>query len=179
MVRPVEPATRGVGRTTYHAVSVQLYAVSVQQRDKFHERWCTKPIKGHQLTWNGKLGVTRFSDDEGLVTCTRCQQCWPTVGIARNPGGETLTCTGTRTTIDDWTDRTTKALEQWNKDNPNSNRLFVDHVRHRWRCERCDIHGFVVISKDALRKTSGKYVASFQKLVDTACQQHAAQEAIT
>ena len=82
---------------------ITTYQYSKKHLDSFKERWCSKPIKGHQLEWNGTLGVVRFHEDEGLVTCKLCKQSWPTVGIAKNPGKETLMCIGTSTHIDDWT----------------------------------------------------------------------------
>ena len=65
---------------------------SKKHQDDFRQRWCDKPMNGHRLEWNRKLGVHRFHEDEGLVHCKFCKQSWPTVNIAKNPGKETLQC---------------------------------------------------------------------------------------
>ena len=127
------------------------------QRLAVLERSWLSSVSNDQSIKIWELAIVRFDDDEGLVTCKLCKQSWPTVNIAKNPGKETLLCTGTSTHIDDWTEQTTKALAQWNKGNPNSHRLAIDHARHRWTCTRCGIHGFKVISTDTTRKTKGKY----------------------
>ena len=180
---------------------IRLYQYSKDHTDKFRERWCTEPIKGHTLTWNDKLGVHRFADDEGLVTCTRCLQCWPTDSIAQNPGNETVVCTGTPQTINDWTERTRPEITKWNQDNPGKHKLYIDNIRHRWRCERCGIFGDTVISNDkSRRKSFGQPVAKFlnavakpcddtalrrsgiqyaQSILHDACQLHADREPVT
>ena len=149
---------------------IRLYQYSKDHMDKFRERWCTEPIQGHTLSWNEQLGVHRFTDEEGLVTCTRCHQCWPTDSIARNPGSETVTCEGTPQTIKDWTDRTKPFITKWNRDNQDKHKLYIDDIRHRWRCERCGLFGTHVISNDKSRKKSyGKPTAQFLNAVAKPC----------
>ena len=80
---------------------ILLYQYRKNHLDEFQQRWCTKPIKGHDLTWNGKLGVVRVHPEGGLGTYKTCRQSWLTVNICRNPARETLTCTRTSTAIDE------------------------------------------------------------------------------
>ena len=149
---------------------IRLYQYSKDHTDKFRERWCEEPIKGHTLSWNEKLGVHRFTDEEGLVTCTRCNRCWPTDSIAKNPGEEKVTCEGTPQPINDWTERTRPVITKWNQENQGKHKLYIDDLRHLWRCARCGIFGTHVVSNDkSRRKSFGKPTAQFLTAVDKRC----------
>ena len=162
------------------------YQYRHEHQSQFRNRWCAAPIQGHTLTWNGRLGVVRFHEEEGLLTCTRCNQVWPTVNVSRNPGTERTQCPGTTDAIRTWTEVTETALRKWMTDHPSQpdklfiqHELFIDPIRHRWRCAKCNINGFRVISIDKLRKTKGNVTKEFIKLVSTSCTQHHPREEVT
>ena len=84
---------------------ITLYQYSKKHQDDLQERWCTKPIKGHQLEWNGKLGFVRFHEDGGLV-----HQTMPAHSQHRqDPRERNAPMQQNSSLMDAWTKQTTEA----------------------------------------------------------------------
>ena len=93
---------------------------------------------GHDLEWNGQIGILLFKEDEGLIRCKKCRYAWS----FREKGNLKVSkCAGNSKKADFEDEKTLAGLEKWMKDNPNRHVLEWFQNERRFKCKKCGVWG--------------------------------------